>query len=434
MIPMMRDAFERRWLIAGVELVPLVGAIAASPDRFVLFIPAAAALVLAWRMERAATWLLLALPWLPLANLEPLGVFAGGAGALYPSEAILLGAISGLALAGRRPVASSGGMRAAAVALTLWMVVSALAGPSAGAVLVWRAVRIAFLAWAAFELGHASRPAQAWGLIASAGVWLTAMGVIAVVEGAGSPGSIGRAVGGSELLVVHLTLWLPLMLAGWLDRGSWLGLVALVAGAVTLVLSFSRSGWVGGFVGCLVAAALVGVQSGRRVAWIVAGSGLILGVLGAAVLGGVVEVGLPAPYAERFGSLGSVGVLSDRSEEWGRAAEVLARSPLFGELDAPNAYNLVLGLASRSGWPILLPFVWLVAAALLACVRARRGWAGGIAPGVAGAVVALLVTGVGEASLGARVMPEAMAIFGIAAATHHAAAGAEVRATRAIDP
>jgi O-antigen ligase len=259
----------------------------------------------------------------------------------------------------------------------------------------------------------------------SALAWVGALGVVALVEVTGGWGArvpvVGRLVGGSELLAIHLTLWFPLGLAialcaagaSMAGIGSWL---AVAAGAFALLASYSRSGWVGGLVASLVVLGCLLGSERRRIASVLLVGMLILAAAAALVaLSGWSPPGVPAAYVERLGTLARSGLFADRSEEWQRALPVLRSAPLFGSPAAPNCYNLILGLASRHGLPILVPFAALVAMAMMGAWRGR-GRQRGAAAGVLGALAGLLVTGIGEASLGARVMPEAMAVLGAGSA------------------
>ncbi len=109
-------------------------------------------------------------------------------------------------------------------------------------------------------------------------------------------------------------------------------------------------------------------------------------------------------------------LFASRSADWQRGIATIQAHPLFGQPDGPNPYNLFLGLAAESGLPVWLP--WLAILALAAGTGLRALRAGSVAAphavGLLGAMIGLLVTGIGEASLGARITPPAMLSLGLA--------------------
>jgi O-antigen ligase len=141
--------------------------------------------------------------------------------------------------------------------------------------------------------------------------------------------------------------------------------------------------------------------------------------------------GVLGDYGARLRSIANPGrFLLDRQREWGSGLAAIRAHPLFGHPDAPNPYNLVFGLAAVSGIPILIPFAGMLGAAF------RSGWRAlllperaALAAGLLGAGIALLVTGVGESSLGARVTPAAMATLGVLSGLGRENAAQEPRST-----
>jgi O-antigen ligase len=196
-----------------------------------------------------------------------------------------------------------------------------------------------------------------------------------------------------------------------------------VGGAAALGVSFSRSGWVGGWLALVVVAALAWWWARRRAALALGVVLLLLGGAGALLVAGGAEVpGLPAAYGERLASLGGGGALfGDRAGEWRRGLDAIAASPLVGRSDAPNCYNLLLQIAARSGLPAaacLLALVVAVAARMLAVGGAQRAAAPAnavLVAGCLGGLVGLLATGIGESSLGLRVVPVALTLLGVGA-------------------
>ena len=137
------------------------------------------------------------------------------------------------------------------------------------------------------------------------------------------------------------------------------------------------------------------------------------GALGALLL---VAPGSPlAPFGERLRALDPGSLLLARRADWGGAVATIKSHPLFGQPDAPNAYNLFLGLAAQSGLPVLGFFLALLGATWAA---GRKALAGPLAPeavGLIGSTIGLLVTGIGESTLGARLTPPAFLLLGLLA-------------------
>ncbi len=388
----------------------------------VLFAVAAAALA----FRAPAPLLLASVPLVTIANQESLF----GSTTIYPSEVLLLAMIA--TLASRRPsLFRFSGVRGVALAYGAWMALAALVGAlgaseTAVGPAVLRLVRTGFLAATLFALGYAlgreGTGAMAWirGSAAAAGVIGLAALAEAVLDRGRGVQAIGSLVGGPELLALHLTLLIPPGLAWIMKRPRQSLVIASFIGisGVALGASFSRSGWLGGWA-AILAMGLLGFKIDRRLGTRLLVLALVL--IGAAVVGalvlGAVGGDTGRAYADRLGSLGGLGILGDRRADWALGIESIAEHPLFGRLDPRNPYNIVLGLAVASGLPILVPFLWLVFVAMASGAKAPRG--GGDraieALGLTGAIVALLVTGMGESTLGSRLTPPAFASLGLLA-------------------
>ncbi len=343
--------------------------------------------------------------------------WAGGEAAPYPSEMLLLaGGLTWWARAGwgagrarRWPTAILG-------AALVWVAGAALVRTGADPAF-WSFCRWASLLLTFYGIGRAlDRRGAVW-FARSVGACLLCLLGVAAWEAAGSTREVpvvGRWVGGSELLAIHVTLLWPLCLGALGAGGGRRDLLAaggLVAGLSLLALSFSRSGWIGGTLAWAVTLIALG-HARRRRGWWVAGMAVIVAAatLGVWVAAGAELPGLPAAYSRRLASLSSSNLLGDRAVEWQRGLSALRAAPWTGQLDAPNCYNLFLQLGARGGWFLLVAMiVWMGAqvTVALAQLRQRPYVAGGL-----GAVVGLWITGLGESSLGARVVPEAALVFG----------------------
>jgi hypothetical protein len=421
MITIERDTSNRawaRWAAAGLFAVSLVGSLAVSSDRFLLIIPAIASLVVT--LKCGPMWLLAALPWLLVLNLEPILGGARGSGGLYVSEAALLGGFFAAAWLGRLRFDRLGW---AVFAFAAWIVVAAIPETlSTGPMVLLRPIRLASMAVGGMALGRMAICASIHRFAGSIALWILFMAIAVGVEvvffrGVLGDPAVGRLIGGSELLAICLTLLWPLVLApalGGLGR-RWLWWLGASAGACILVLTFSRSGWVGGWAALCVVSVLMVRQGRRKELWWIVGATLLLSIAAAASLAtGWLPDFVPPRYAHRFLSLGGRGLFASRLQEWTVGLQAVIASPLWGDQGTPNSYNLILGVASRSGLPALLPLAWLVVSALIGSLKRSRSEDWIWSAGIVGSIVGLLVTGIGESSLGIRVMPVAMACLGIA--------------------
>jgi O-antigen ligase len=408
----------------------LVAALALSPHRYFLAPLALVAGLVFLRVGNAGVALLAFIPYAALLNLEPW--LAGGRP--YPSEVILLAGIAVAAFRSPQSFRFQGAARAGlaygawiALAALLAVVVAGRGGdggaPSSEAVL--RLVRIGFLAAALFALGQAaarSGRVSTWVDAATGAVGL--IGFLAILESLldlrhGGVPDTGSAVGGPELLALHLTLLAPpgIALCALGRDASRASRFLLALAALALGLSFSRAGWAGGWAAILGMGLLAGKVHRRGARLLLGAAGLLVALaLVAAVLLGVAG-GPLATYGERLRAMSPGELLASRSADWQKGLATIQAHPLFGQPDGPNPYNLFLGLAAESGMPTWIPWLAILALAAGAAWRAIRSGSA-LAPhavGLLGAMIGLLVTGIGESSLGARLTPPAMVSLGLTA-------------------
>jgi hypothetical protein len=371
-----------------------------------------------------------AIPWVILLNLLPSHSESTVGVPFYNSEAalLLMGAIVAPSLRATRSDAVLAHRLVACFAG--WCALAALVGASTvewGIVL--SAMRKALLAFLTFRIAS-DGASQLAAFAGSVTLFVGIMGGLGWLEALSNSDpyffrSVGRLVGGSELLAIQLSLYLPLALGFCLARPCRLPLIhfgvwiAILLGTSGLALSFSRSGWAGGILGiCFV---LVGCWRSGRVRWT---TGIRLASAAAILGSAAIIVAPPARIIEwidlllpRLQSLGSNSVWRDRTTAWSVAFVPLRDSPVFGDLRTPNCYNLLLGIASLSGWPALL--LWL--GAIVACIQGlwrypRQVFANPLAVGLVGGLIAFLITGIGESSLGEWVSPVFFTVLGFTAA------------------
>ena len=441
-----------RALAAGVGIAAIVllgAALALSPQRYYLAPLALVAGLVFLRLGDPGLALVGFVPYAVLANLEP---WLGGARP-YPSEIALLAGIAVAALRAPHWWRFRGAARAG-LAYGGWIVLAALlstllagrnAGDSASSEAILRLVRVGFLAAALFALGHeAARRARGAGIFADAATGAIGLiGALAIIESLaelrqGGLPDTGSAVGGPELLALHLTLLAPpgIALCVLGRDASRASRFLLGLAAIALVLSFSRAGWAGAWAAILGMGLVAGKvdRRGARFLLLIAGVLIVLAILAMLVFS--VAGGPLAPYGERLRTMSPGALLASRSADWQKGIATISAYPLFGQPDGPNPYNLFLGLAAESGLPLWIPWIAILALAAGAGLRAL-GAGSPVAPlaaGFLGAMIGLVVTGIGEASLGARLTPPAMLSLGLTtgllAAPHRAGERRRVRMRR----
>ncbi len=205
---------------------------------------------------------------------------------------------------------------------------------------------------------------------------------------------------------------------------------ALVTG--TLVLTQSRSAWIGSTAGLIGLVVLAGVTAFRRWVRVLSGSLPVLAIIGLIVV--ALQVGperilvLLDPGNSAGGLQTSVGIitLSDRMRIWIRAIYVIHNFPFTGcglgafqqvvhfypifsvglDTEPPHAHNIFLQTALDLGIPGLVAYLALLIVALAVCWRAARRRDPLVRPlalGLAGGLIALHTYGMTDAlALGSK--------------------------------
>jgi len=263
--------------------------------------------------------------------------------------------------------------------------------------------------------------------------------ITTIPEDQGTPGVNPNHLAGA------LTLYLPLALALVFGQrfsrraiiGPLLGLLgsllflALVAG--TLLLTQSRSGWIGGAAGVLALISLAGLTARDRWARLLGAALPILAVL--AVAGAILYLGPQALGKSLFGKetaspveevVGSI-TLEGRVEIWSRAFYAIQDFPFTGcglgafrrvvpvlyplftvppDTDIGHAHNVFLQTALDLGIPGLVAYLALLMTSLALCWRVARegeGFVRAVALGLAGGLIALHTYGLTDAmALGSK--------------------------------
>lgn len=246
------------------------------------------------------------------------------------------------------------------------------------------------------------------------------------------PGAPDAGINANQLagaLALYLPIALALAAGWWRERKLWPGLVAfLLAGltGATLILTQSRSGWIGAVAGLVALAALAGWATGRRpaqIAAIVAPAALIAIV--AAVI--IYQPETVASFINTSRQSENEISLSGRPEIWSRALYAIQDFPFTGtglgtfrrvvhllyplftispDTDIAHAHNLFLQVALDLGLPGLIAYLAILWIALVIGWRSARAAAGmprGLALGLVAGLIALHIYGLTDTiALGAK--------------------------------
>ena len=220
------------------------------------------------------------------------------------------------------------------------------------------------------------------------------------------PGTSSAGINANQLaggLMLYLPLAAAIAVGGWGARRRWLslaGLAGLALAGGTLLLTQSRSGWIGGAVGLLTLALLWAQASGGRRGRIAAAAALALVAL--ALLAGVLIIGPDRIGGVLFGDRSDSAIeeavgqitFSGRVEIWSRALYAIQDFPFTGtglgtfrrvvnllyplftigpETDIAHAHNMLLQVAVDLGLPGLIAYLALLVLAALSAWRAARG-------------------------------------------------------------
>jgi len=246
------------------------------------------------------------------------------------------------------------------------------------------------------------------------------------------PGSPDSGINANQLagaVVLYLPVALALAVGWWRQRRLILALLAaILAGiaGVTLILTQSRSGWMGSAAGIAGLVMLAGWATGRRRVQIVAVvAPLALIAAGVAVV--LSQPELAARFINTSGQTTEEISLSGRPEIWSRALYAIQDFsftgtglgtfrrvvnllyPLFTispDTDIAHAHNIFLQVAVDLGLPGLIAYLaglWIALCVAWGAAKRSRGMLRGLALGLLAGLVALHIYGLTDAiALGAK--------------------------------
>ena len=244
----------------------------------------------------------------------------------------------GYGLASARPQLGSLGLPAVAVALTALLAAAFSVAPSLSIIGSYARYESAVtrLSYLGLFIGAAwlarTPTSREWTLTAFVGGCAVAS-LEALYEAlVGFPQRPDGNLGQANLLGALLAMAIPIVVARALRRPAW-GLLLVPLGA-GLVLSSSRSGWLGALAGSVLVAALSARAGGLRIALVGAAVAAVLGALAVIVL---------SPLATLNGDSGAA-----RLHVWRDALPVVAARPLLGY--GEDTLGLVMGPHLTGNW------------------------------------------------------------------------------------
>jgi len=249
----------------------------------------------------------------------------------------------------------------------------------------------------------------------------------------------GEGINANQLagaLMLYLPFVVACMVGYWQEQRKALAFVGLAGAGIvtaTLLVTQSRSGWIGGIAGLAALPLMWGLLSGRR--WLrrlalLVPVGLLLVAAGAILLWGPDRLGEVALKATASASVsGAVGQisLSDRPEIWSRALYAIQDFPFTGtglgtfrkvvpllyplftispDVDIAHAHDIFLQVAVDLGLPGLIAYLALLGVAGVAAwsvARRASPWPRSLALGVLAGLIGLHVYGLTDAlALGSK--------------------------------
>ncbi len=423
-------------------------------------------------------------PFRPLARIiaviEPTALLLCAPLLLFPSERpqwtlIGLALLAGLALArwiirGEFWPATPFNAALALLALTL---------PVAWWASAWRDVSwpkltgivLGLMAFRLLALSMRDRRTLAWGLVVFLGVGAGILALGALSAGwpakipllrplvqqlprqlAELPGTEGRGINANQLAgatLLYLPVTAALTIGWWRERRLGLALLALGGTGVVaglLLLTQSRSGWIGGLGGILALVILIGLSSRARwprIAAIALPAVSMLAVVGLLVVSGPASIGALWPEDAGFAAEDVVGriSLSGRVEIWSRALYAIQDFPFTGtglgtfrrvvhllyplftispDMDIAHAHNMFLQVALDLGLPGLIAYLallWVAGTMAWQVMRQGSPLLRALAGGLLAALIGLHLYGLTDAlALGSKPSVAFWMILGLLAA------------------
>ncbi len=266
------------------------------------------------------------------------------------------------------------------------------------------------------------------------------------------PGTEGQGINANQLAGATL-FYLPVMAAlavgWWRKKRPWLALIALGGAGIVaalLLLTQSRSAWIGGIGSILALIVLTGLASRTRwvrIAAVVLPVVTLLALAGLLVALGPEQIAALWPGESGLSAEDVVGriSLSGRVEIWSRALYAIQDFPFTGtglgtfrrvvhllyplftispDVDIAHAHNMFLQVALDVGLPGLIAYLallWIAGAAAWQVVRQGTPWLRALAIGLLTGLIGLHLYGLTDAlALGSKPSIAFWLILGLLAA------------------